>query len=114
MPSFDDKDFMPAITVQITRFVDDHFPGCVECNFVDALGETHVFIEKVPMVSIENLSSTSDYPRSGSIDCRIEEEWNETTGRAVARVDTTEPWDMESTRGMTSFVVLASQLEGNR
>lgn len=42
---------MSAISVQITRFVDDSFPGFVECTFVDALGETHVFIEKVPVVS---------------------------------------------------------------
>ncbi len=113
MPSFDDKEFMPAITVQITRFVDDHFPGFVECNFVDAVGETHVFIDKVPVVSIENLSATSDYPCSGNLGCKIEEEWKDASGRDVARVSTAYPWDMESTKGTTDFVVLASQLEDN-
>ena len=107
------KEFMSAISVQITRFVDDSFPGFVECTFVDALGETHVFIEKVLVVSTEHLSATSHYPCSGRIGCEIREEWKDASGRAVARVDTAEPWGIESTSGAAGFLLLSSQLEGD-
>ena len=67
---------MPAIAIQILRFVDEHQPGWVECVLVDSLGDRHLFVEKAPVVSKENLSSNSSYPCSGTIDCEIEEEWN--------------------------------------
>ena len=50
---------MPTLAVQITRYVDDHFPGFVECTFQDAEGKTHVFVEKVPIVSQEELDARS-------------------------------------------------------
>lgn len=109
--SFNDKEIMPAIPVLITRFVDDHQPGFVECFFVDALGETHTFVEKVPVVSTESLCATSPYPCDGVIECEIEEEWSDKMGRAVARVSTARPWGMESTTGLTRFIVVSSQLE---
>jgi hypothetical protein len=54
---------MPAVTVQISRFVDEHQPGFVECILMDALGESHLFVEKVPVVSTDDLWSTSSYPQ---------------------------------------------------
>jgi len=50
---------VPTLAVQITRYVDDHFPGFVECTFQDAEGKTHVFVEKVPIVSQEELDARS-------------------------------------------------------
>lgn len=35
---------MPTLNVQVIRFVDNHFPGFVECEFVDVKGQPHRFI----------------------------------------------------------------------
>lgn len=101
---------MPALTVEIVRFVDEYQPGFVECVFQDAANIEHVFVEKVPIVTTESLWSTSSYPQPGVIACVVQEEWEEKNGRLVVRVTTEQPWGVESTRGETSFVVLASQL----
>jgi hypothetical protein len=100
---------MPSLTVDIVRFVDEHQPGFVECKLVDVNNEVHFFIEKAPVVSTEDLWSTSTYPRSGSIGCEILNSWNEgSTG--LVKVTTEKPWSVESTSGETEFIVLASQL----
>ena len=66
---------MSAVSVQITRFVNDHFPGFVECVLSDALGKNHAFVEKAPIVSTDNLSAASTYPCSGELQCEILREW---------------------------------------
>jgi len=101
---------MASIAIEITRFVDDHFPGFVECTLVDAQGQAHAFIEKVPVVTKEHLWSDSKYPCAGFIDCEIESEFSDATGRLLARINTESPCAIESTNGETKFVVLASQL----
>ena len=101
---------MPALSVQITRFVDEHQPGIVECVLLDALGQTHIFVEKVPVVSTENLCPTSSYPRPGFIGCEIESEWKDGAGRSITQVNTAQPWGIESKLGATHFQVLSSQL----
>jgi len=58
---------MPNLAVEIVRFVDDHQPGWVECEFIDAEGRRHTIIEKVPIVSPDKLDSTSEYPQSGFV-----------------------------------------------
>lgn len=101
---------MFEIVVSIERWVDDHPPGFVACALVDAFGKTHVFIEKAPVVSTENLLSDSRYPRPGTIACRIVREWHSDDAGPCVLVDTRRPWGVESTDGRTSFVVLASQV----
>jgi hypothetical protein len=103
---------MPALAVEISRFVDESNPGFVECLLVDALGHSHLFVEKVPVVTTEDLWSTSTYPRPGVIACEVEAEWKDGEGQSLARVSTELPWHVESTVGQTQFVVLASQLVG--
>lgn len=102
---------MPALQVEISRFIDEHQPGFVECTLVDANGQCHLFVEKVPIVSKEDLWSTSSYPRSGLIECEIEEEEMKTeSGLPVFRVSTEKPWGVESTTGQTQFLVKPSQV----
>jgi hypothetical protein len=101
---------MPAIEIQILRFVDENQPGWVECALVDSVGVKHLFVEKIPVVSTENLSLTSNYPCSGSIQCDVEEEWKDKDGNSVARISTERPWGVESTTGIARFVVLSSQI----
>ena len=61
------------IKVEIVRFVDDSFPGFVECRLVDVWQRTWVFIEKVPVVTTEQLDSASVYPSRGVIAGRVDE-----------------------------------------
>jgi hypothetical protein len=101
---------MPAVSVSIARFIDDHQPGFVECILTDAFGKEHLIVEKVPVVSEEDLWSSSAYPRPGVVACELEEAWKATDGRSLVRVNTGRPWAIESTDGATIFVVLASQV----
>jgi hypothetical protein len=82
----------------------------VECVLVDALGHTHLFVEKTPVVSTENLLTNSSFPRLGAIDCEIEDEVKDSAIQSMARVSTVRPWGIESTTGATHFVVFLSQL----
>jgi hypothetical protein len=98
------------LAVEIVRFVDDHFPGFVECVLRDASGCAHTFVEKVPVISLEVLDSASHYPRPGTFACVVGEAWTDAHGRSLVRVRTDEPWGIESTTGQSSFVVLTSQI----
>ena len=101
---------MPSLAVQISRFVDEHQPGFVECVLVDADGTTHLFVEKVPIVSRLDLRADSGYPCAGAIDCELETECQDDVGRVLVRVNTDLPWHVESTTGESRFVVLTSQI----
>ena len=98
------------VAVVIRRFVSDHNPGFVECVLIDASGQEHIFIEKVPVVTTENLWSSSTYPTAGVIGCEVVAEWSDENGRALSRITTVLPWGVESTVGTTEFVVLSSQV----
>jgi hypothetical protein len=102
---------MHAVTVPILRFVDEHQPGFVECVLTDASGNQHLIVEKVPVVSREDLWSNSIYPRLGRIACEVEAEWKDADGRSFVRINTERPWSVESSEGATVFVVLASQVQ---
>lgn len=102
---------MTAVAIEIVRFVDEHQPGFVECRLIDAQGQSHTFLEKVPIVTEEKLWSGSKYPRAGSVACRLEAEFKDTTGRLLSRIDTAHPFSVESASGETKFIVLSSQLD---
>ncbi len=99
-----------SIKVTIERFTDDWQPGFVECSFVDILGNLHVFEEKVPIVSLEDLTAESSYPRDGVVACRLIASRVGADGREVVTVDTEQPWAIESKTGQSRFDVFRSQL----
>lgn len=101
---------MDALPVTIERFVDDHFPGWVECSLVDSDDCKHQFIEKAPVVSTANLLRDTAFPQPGYIACMVQDEWIDAQGRQLVRVDTLRPWGVESTVGETSFTLLRDQL----
>jgi hypothetical protein len=100
---------MFGVNVEISRYVDDSFPGFVECRLVDVWGRPHLFIEKVPVVTLENLDASSTYPQPGIIGCQIVER-KHVNGREILKIDTETPWHIESTSGETSFEVSPEQL----
>lgn len=54
---------MPWLKVQIEKWIDDrYYPLIVQCAFIDANGQRHKFVEKAPVVSMQGLTSFSEYP----------------------------------------------------
>src|SRR3954470_6959617 len=101
---------MNTLTVTILRWVDDWQPGWVECALNDARGRTHLFREKAPAVSAEDLSSATAYPRTGIFACEILSRRVDEGGREIVTISTEKPWGCESTEGAAVFEVLAEQL----
>ena len=101
---------MHAVSVQITGYVDDHFPGIVSCILRDIHGRAWRFVEKAPVVSLANLTERSAYPQNGEIACRVMTRSEDPSGRATVVVDTSSPSDVESEEGQTRFEVFADQL----
>lgn len=99
---------MTFVTVQIVRFVDDSNPGWVECEFADSAGRRHVFIEKAPIVTSEDLSGSSVYPRPGCVRCEVLRRYRDENGVELVTVTTARPDDIESIDGLSEFTVAAS------
>jgi hypothetical protein len=99
---------MTAVRVSIVAFIDEYQPGIIECWLVDVHGRTWKFHEKVPIVSAEDLWTDSEYPRPGSIACKVLESKLDPTGRQILTIET-----IESIDGVTVFEVFAEQLEGS-
>jgi hypothetical protein len=102
---------MMQLAVQIVRFVDDEpQPGIVACEFVDANGHRHTLIDKVPMCSGERVDANSAYPQPGGVRCEALARWRDANGRDVVRITTDLPDHVESSEGVSEFVVLSGQL----
>jgi hypothetical protein len=100
---------MLAVEITIDRFVDASQPGWVECSLKDAFGTEHVFREKVPIVTTEDLDANSSYPKKGVVACTIIER-STLGGREVVTVDTDSIWGVESVDGETKFKVLPENI----
>ncbi|MDI3282264.1 hypothetical protein [Polyangium sp. 15x6] len=96
---------MLGVQVQIVRFADDAQPGWVECHLIDAHGRRWSFLEKVPVVTLAPLDEQSEYPQPGIVACEVL-----TRRGGIARIDTAQPWAIESTEGETQFDVQESLL----
>ena len=97
---------MPSLRVQIVRFVDEHQPEFVECQFRDADGQMHSIIDKLPCFTSAELRSDSKYPQPGEVECRV-------LGLPVDGVVTitlAEPYAVEATDGKSEFVVAEGDL----
>ena len=103
-----DTTAMHFIFVQILRFVDSDFPGWVECELVDAKDCHHTLRDKVPIFTAELLDADSQYPRLAAVPCEILGRFQDEKGRELVRVSIEQPCCVESTEGLSEFVVLAS------
>ena len=101
---------MTKIAVDITRFVNSEQPGWVEFNLLDAFGKTHTFIEKVPVLTTQDLNEKSIFPVSTVITCETIKKWTDENGRHLLQINTENPWNLESTTGDTKFIVEASKV----
>ena len=101
-----------SLAVKIVRYVDDHFPGWVESEFVDADGRCHTIRDKVLGLTADyaSLGPDSDYPQPGQVRCEILYKSLGADGTRLVHITTARPWAMESTEGLSEFVVLSTQL----
>jgi hypothetical protein len=65
-----------------------------------------VFIDKVPIFTLELLNAGSDYPKPGIVRCKVLKQWKDQKGLELVRVNTTSPDGVESTEGLREFTVL--------
>lgn len=101
---------MPCLHVNIIRFVAEHQPGFVECSITDAGGTVHKIIDKVPVLSLQNLWTDSTYPQPGIVRCEVLKRSQDSLGRKVALVTIAKPDGLESVNGLSEFLVLESQV----
>ena len=102
---------MPFLPINIIRLVDDNFPGWVECELIDAVGNRHLFVEKTPVVTRESLERDGSFPRTGEFACEILSSWRAENGELLTTIDTSRPLGIESQGGVTEFVVLTKHLK---
>jgi len=101
---------MPHLIFEISRYVEDYFPGIIECTLIDAVGAYHTFVVKVPTVTWADLSAESKYPQPGAVRGEIAAQWND-GDRALVRFSTADPDGVESVSGISTFVVFADQVQ---
>jgi hypothetical protein len=74
------------LKLSILRFTDNWIPTWVECSFLDSSGVAHVFEEKVPIVTAENLDENSDYPKRGILLVSVVSQWRDEGGGELMRI----------------------------
>lgn len=100
---------MTCLRVDIVAFVDESFPGFVRCAFVDAVGKRHTFIEKIPVVTTQDLWTDSVYPQPGTVPCEKVENGGG-IGIGLARITISAGDSLDSPGYSAEFIVLESQL----
>ena len=100
---------MSNLLVRVARLLQDGQPPIVESDFLDAAGCSHTIVDKEPIFFIENSVSRS-FPQVGFVRCEVVERWQDSQGRQLARITTSRPDHVESTDGLTEFVVTADSL----
>ncbi|CCD85905.1 protein of unknown function [Bradyrhizobium sp. ORS 285] len=98
------------IRALITRWVSDDFPGWVECRFTDRFGKEWSIVDKLPVVSTDDLRRGSKYPQPALIACEVVATAMDHAGRDVIHVNTLVPFGIEATDGATSFELYSEQL----
>ena len=101
---------MLGVRVTITRFVDEHQPGWVECALTDLSGKVWLFHEKVPIVSADGLDANSSYPKPGIIACEIVSKRLDAVGQEIVTISTERPWHVQATGGEVHFDVIPGEL----
>ena len=104
---------MADLNVQIVGLIMDHQPPIVACEFVDAASLTHTVIDKVWSFSEQTLNAHSQYPQPGVIRCAVLAEWCDTRDQQLVSIDIANPDQIESTEGLTEFVVARDRVSVN-
>jgi hypothetical protein len=91
---------MPALKVAIVRVVDEGQPGSVACRFADADGREHVIVEKTPVVTTRDVTSTGPFPIPIAIECVLLQRSPQSSVESGVTVDLAQPWGVQSNVGL--------------
>jgi len=100
-----------GLRVLIARYVDASQPGWVECHFHDAAGQLRKILEKVPVVTDQDISESTELPAHGIVHCVENGRRTDESGRELVAIDTELPFYIEATDGTHNFEVPADQLQ---
>lgn len=89
------------------RWHSDDFPGWVEVSILDAHGQDHRIIEKVPVITQLDITPESSFP----IELWIDAESGRVDGGAMAVLL---PHGMETTEGKRSLLVVPTEVDQSR
>jgi hypothetical protein len=84
----------------------------VASEFVDAEGRVHTLIDKFPIFTAETLVADSHYPQPGDIRCEILSRTQDSRGRDLVHIRILP--GVESTEGLSEFVVLPEHLSSDK
>ena len=71
--------------ITITKFYDDHQPGWVEAELIDAWNRKWIFREKTVSLSDDpNLAEDSEYPCPGELECTVVGHYLDRNNRHIA------------------------------
>jgi hypothetical protein len=101
---------MYNLLVQIVRLVEDYQPPIVESQFEDAEGTRHAVVDKAPVLGGDYTNAPSRYPQVGFARCEVLARWRDSDGRDLVRITIDRPDGLESTRGLSEFVVLSTSV----
>src|SRR5690348_6724852 len=101
------------VRAQIVKWVSDDFPGFVECRFADRFGREWIVVEKLPILTVADLRSDSQFPQPVLIACEVVARRQDGAGREIADITTKVPWGIEAMDGTTSFQLYAEQLQSD-
>jgi hypothetical protein len=101
------------LRIDIVRFVDERFPGFVECLFTDADGKDHALVDKALMFTEKDLWIDSQYPESGHLRCQILSRSKNVAGEELVRITIARPDGLETVNGLTEFEVLAEHVSSD-
>jgi hypothetical protein len=83
----------------------------VAAELADADGRVHRIVEKVPVLTTEDIDEHSTYPIPLTVPCNVLRRWTDDEGRNLVHISLAEPrWGLETVDGKSDFVVLESQL----
>ena len=98
------------IKISIIGIKDASFPIWIECVLYDPFNNRYLFIEKIPVVEyLHPITLESVFPQTGIIECELVKKWEDNIGQKLMRVNTKNPWGIESTDGVSIFDILENQ-----
>ena len=97
-----------GVLARATRYCDNHQPGWVECVLPSVDGALHYFVEKVPVVTTDELDETTQFPQPVVLACEI---LSRDDGQIT--IDTARPCDIQSTLGSYRFTVSRERILAN-
>jgi hypothetical protein len=77
---------------------------------VDATGRQHSIIEKIPIVTREDLDADSKYPTPGTVRCEVLKRYQNDKGRDLVCITTNRPFSVETTEGLSEFTVSGASI----